>query len=112
MKNGAILIATWYDVIADKSATDGDFAETGCDERTGHYGAHELNDAVADFLSEYQKNYWDTSDVRVNDVLCASDPDVDYNDGSEAYDRLVISTDDPELRKRLQAALDAALDQI
>jgi hypothetical protein len=103
----AIVIATWYEEVSPESAAEGDFESTGNDERTGHYEAHELEDALAEFKHLIEQNNWETSDIRVNEVLYAADPDVDYTNGHEYSDRLVLNIDDPELRKKAQVIIDS-----
>lgn len=119
MKNNksSIVVCTWYDTITPESAEHGDCESTGNDERSFRFSSDEIDDAVAQFVYEFEQNCWDESnDYRVGDVLYAADNEVDYHTGAEDSHRLTISVvndstfGDPKLRTKLQAALDKTLE--
>jgi hypothetical protein len=104
-----IRVVTWQDSVTPESAEAGDFAECGIGEQEYTWDRHGILGAVQVFMDKYRNNFWDSgSDYQVGDVLYACDPETDYQDGTEYYDRLTIDCDE-SLRESLQAALDAAL---
>ncbi len=103
----AIAIVTWYDEVSPESAAEGEYESTGNDYISENFGAHELDDALTEFKHLLEQNSWDTSDIKVNEVLYAADPEIDYKTGHEYSARLTININDPELRKKAQAIIDS-----
>ena len=115
----SIVVCTWYDTVTPESAEHGDYESTGNGERAFTFSSDEIDDAVAQFIHEFERNHWDGSDdYQIGEVLYAVDSDVDYNTGAEDRDCLIIDVvndstfGDPELRAKLQDALDKALGEI
>lgn len=102
-----IMISTWYDTVTPESAECGDFESTGNECRT--YYPDTLTEAAQWFKEKYDTQHWDDQPT-VNAVLYASDPDRDFTDGSESYDRLVLTVDSDQAvkcdrQKRIERAL-------
>jgi hypothetical protein len=103
----SIQIITWYDTVSPESAEQGEYESTGNDERVYRFDPVELAEAVAEFRSMVEQGAWETTDIRVNEVLYSADPSLDYRTGHEDSDCLVLHIDDPELRKKAQALIDS-----
>lgn len=105
-----IVITTWYDTVSPESAENGEYASCGTDERSNSYRPDELEDAISDFKKLLESNSWECQ-PRVNEVLYASDAEVDYSTGDEHRDCLIISvvTDDSIADKVLTERVNACL---
>jgi hypothetical protein len=81
----SILVCNWFDTISPESAASGDYASIDNEFKAQIYSINELAAAVQDFITIYRNEFWDCSagGYKVNDVLYAADPEIDYNTGFE-----------------------------
>ena len=110
MKN-QITVMQWYDVVTPESASEGDYAETGCGmvENT----TDDINEAAqwyVDALNElghFEINKFNDVIDYTKDVAYATDSIVDYSDASEETHCVAV-----KVPKKLQSKFNARVDQL
>lgn len=111
MKN-KITVMQWFDLVTPDSASEGDYAETGCNmvENTTDdidEAAQWYTDALADLgYYEINKNH-DGSTNWSSEVAYASDTIVDYSDGSEETHCVAV-----KVPKKLQSKFNTAVNKL